>query len=185
MSNAVSALQGASYAGFVEITETGLQGMISLRGDLSDASFAKTVARVTGVKMPGVTGFTASGSTRLGWMSPDALLVLCPYDEAAGLVARLSEALDGSHFLAANMSDARAVFEVKGAGCRNVISKLAPVDMSPERFKEGVLRRSRLAQAPAGIWLDGPDILRVMCFRSQADYVFALLSRAAMPGCEL
>ena len=38
MSNAISALDGKAYAGFVDITEAGLQGMITLRGNLASAA---------------------------------------------------------------------------------------------------------------------------------------------------
>ncbi len=185
MSNAVSALQGASYSGFVEVQELGLQGMITLRGDLSDAGFAAAVTAVTGAAMPGVTSITSAGDMRVGWMSPDELLITCPYAQAEDVTKALSDKLASAHFLAANMSDARAMFAVRGAGCRNVIAKLAPVDMSTDAFAEGHLRRSRLAQAPAAFWLEDATTIRLICFRSVADYVFKLLSRAAMPGSEV
>ncbi|HHI70817.1 MAG TPA: sarcosine oxidase subunit gamma, partial [Rhodobacteraceae bacterium] len=43
MSNAVSALRGVSSAGYVDVREMGLQGMITLRGDLSMGKIAKAV----------------------------------------------------------------------------------------------------------------------------------------------
>lgn len=185
MSNAVSALQGASYTGYVQIEEIGLRGMITLRGDLEDGALGQIVEATTGAKMPGVTATTVGGSNRLGWLSPDELLILCPYADAAGLAKNLASNLIGKHCLAVDMSDARAVFDVKGAGCREVIAKLAPLDMSPAGFAEGDLRRSRLAQVPAAFWLEDATTIRAICFRSQAEYVFSALSRAAMPGSQL
>jgi len=185
MSNAVSALQGASYTGFVDVAEQGLRGMITLRGDLSAAPVKKAVKALTGLGLPATRGCTLSDSHGVAWMSPDELLILCPYADAVAGVAELSSALAGQHFLAANMSDARAVFAISGEGARDVIAKLAPVDMAQSAFQAGEIRRSRLAQVPAAFWLRDAETIEVMCFRSQADYVFELLKRAAMPGSEL
>lgn len=184
MSNAVSALDGASYEGYVRVTEQGLRGMITLRGDLSSAKLKAVVAKLTGVKPPAVTGCSFSGAYGVAWMSPDELLILCPYDAAEAGVAQLSKALKGQHFLAANVSDARAVFRIAGAGTREVLAKLAPVDMSRNAFQPGQLRRTRIAQAPAAFWMTEDGAAEVICFRSQAEYVFELFKRAAMPGAE-
>jgi sarcosine oxidase subunit gamma len=184
MSNAVSALQGEAYAGFATITEQGLRGMITLRGDLASAPLKKAVKALTGLGVPSTRGCVLSDSHGVAWMSPDELLILCPYAKAEAGVAELSKALAGQHFLAANMSDARAVFAISGEGARDVIAKLAPVDMALDAFTAGEIRRTRLAQAPAAFWLRDAETIEVMCFRSQAEYVFELLKRAAQPGTE-
>lgn len=50
MSNVVSALNGASFtAGIATITEIGVQGMITLRGDLSSVALQKVAKSVTGL----------------------------------------------------------------------------------------------------------------------------------------
>jgi len=77
---------------------------------------------------------------------------------------------------------ARAVFRISGDKAREVICKLAPVDMSPKAFPAGHFRRTRLAQTPAAFWMPDAQTVELICFRSVADYVFGLLSRAAMPG---
>ncbi len=184
MSNAVSALQGEAHTGFATITEQGLRGMITLRGDLSAAPMKKAVKALTGSGVPQMRGCVLSDSHGVAWMSPDELLILCPYTHAEAAVAELSKALAGQHFLAANMSDARAVFAITGSAARQVVAKLAPVDMAQSAFSEGEIRRTRLAQAPAAFWLRDAEMIEVMCFRSQAEYVFELLKRAAQPGSE-
>ena len=185
MSNAVSALQGASYTGYVTVKEQGLQGMITLRGSLDDKALRSAVKKLTGLDVPGVTGCAFEGGYGVAWMSPDELMILCPYAEAPEAVAKLSDALKGTHHLVANLSDARAVFHVIGAQAREVIAKLAPVDMSPDAFPEGHARRTRLAQVPAAFWMRGEDTVELICFRSQAKYVYDLLGRAALPGSEI
>ncbi len=185
MSEAVSALAGARYEGFARIEEAGLRGMVTVRGDLGAAKFKKAVSKVAGVKFPGKRGAVIDGEKGLCWMSPDELLLLCPYEAVGEAVAGLEKALKGTHFLAADVSDARAVFRVSGVDAREVIAKLTPADVSPEGLQPGECRRTRLAQVPAAFWMLDEATFEVICFRSVAQYVFDLLTSAAMPGSEV
>lgn len=184
MSEAVSALQGAFAKGAVSVAEIGPQGMITLRGDLSDAKLAAAVQQVTGAEMPGQRKITHAGACAVAWMSPDELLILLPYGDVAAAIAALNAALAGSHFLAVNVSDARALFRVTGAPAhvREVIAKLAPADLSPEAFAPGDIRRTRLAQVAAAFWLTEEGEARIVCFRSVARYAFDLLKTSAAAG---
>ena len=182
MSNPVSALEGASFDGIAKVEEMGLRGMITLRGDLAAAKFKKAAVNAAGTDMPGQREVKLSGQSALAWMSPDELLLMVPYDKVENTLAGVDKAQKGQHFLAANVSDARAVFHVSGAGAREVIAKLAPVDMSPEAFGPGQIRRTRMAQVPAAFWVDEKGVITVICFRSVAQYVFDLLKGAAAPG---
>ena len=185
MSKAVSPLNGKAHVGSVTITEQGLRGMITLRGDLSSPELQKVAIEVSGQKCPDQGHCNAVGDTGLAWMSPDEMLVMVPYDEVTQSVERIDAALAGSHFLAANVSDARAVIRLEGEGVREVISKLAPVDMSADAFKPGQFRRTRLAQIAAAFWLRDETTVDLICFRSVADYAFDVLCRAAIPGTEV
>ncbi len=185
MSEPISALNHASYDGIAKVVETGLQGMITLRGDLSDKVVIKAVTEATGQKMPGQRQANVNGESGLCWMSPDELLVLVPYAEVNDKLAAINNALGGVHALAVNVSDARAVFRVSGDNAREVIAKLSPVDLSPEAFQPGQIRRSRLAQVAGAFWMDDAETFRVVCFRSAADYAFKLLKVAAQPGSEV
>ncbi|WP_170472877.1 sarcosine oxidase subunit gamma [Ruegeria arenilitoris] len=185
MSEPISALNHASYDGIAKVEESGLQGMITVRGNLSDKVLAKAVKDATGQKVPGQREAFVEGDTGVCWMSPDELLVLVPYAELNAKLAAMTDALSGVHALAVNVSDARAVFRVSGNSAREVLAKLAPVDLSPEAFQPGQIRRSRLAQVAAAFWMDDTDTFRVVCFRSAAEYVFELLKVAAQPGSEV
>lgn len=185
MSEPISALNHASYDGIARIEECGLQGMITLRGDLSDKVVIKAVKDATGQKMPGQREAFVDGETGVCWMSPDELLVLVPYAEVEAKLAAMQDALSGVHALAVNVSDARAVFRVSGATAREVLGKVAPVDFSSDAFQPGQIRRTRLAQVAGAFWMDDAESFRVVCFRSVADYVFKLLKVAAQPGSEV
>jgi len=179
MSNVVSALNGQKVVGATTVAEQGLRGMITLRGDLSAARLKKACKAVTGAEMPGKRGVSIKGESGIAWMSPDELLLLVPHSEADAIVAKIDAALKGTHFLAVNVSDARAMISVQGAGAREVLARVCPADLRAKSLGAGEMRRTRLAQVPAAIWTqDGTDF-NVICFRSVAGYVFDLLANAA------
>jgi sarcosine oxidase subunit gamma len=182
MSEAISALNGKVAAGEVTVREAGLRGMIILRGDLSDKKLRRVCTALTGAKVPQQGQANSEGDKGLCWMSPDELLVLVPYAEATQAVTTIEAALSGTHFLAENVSDARAVIFVEGGFCREVIAKLAPVDLHPESFKPGDFRRTRLGQVAAAFWMLDEDTFEVICFRSVAAYTFDLLAASAKAG---
>lgn len=187
MSEAVSAVQGASASGFVDVAEAGLAGMVTIRGDLGDADFAHGVGSVTHCGLPDKREIAAGENEQLLWMSPDELLLVCAHDEAEARVQALSAALSGLHHLVVNVSDARAVFRVSGAGSavREVLAKLTPADMRSSTLAVGEVRRTRMAQVPAAIWFDSEEKATVVCFRSVGSYVFGLLAAASKPGSEV
>lgn len=186
MSDPVSALNNAAdTSGLVSVKEIGPLGMLTLRGDLSDKAFAKAVASGAALVMPEVRQVVAKDATALAWMTPDELLLICDYKEVQARKDALSGALTKQHALVANVSDARAVFEVQGDAVRDVIAKLAPVDMHPDHFKPGMFRRTRFAQVPAAFWLLDDTTARIICFRSVARYMFDILNMAGQSGSEV
>lgn len=186
MSDAVTALGGVTWSdGIAAVAEAPLQGMITVRGDLENSDLIKAVTGVANVELPGPGAANCSDGHGLCWMSPDELLLLCPYGEVATHIITLREALEKMHALAVDVSDARACFHLTGRNVREVLAKLAPVDLSPDAFTPGMFRRTRLAQVPAAFWLHDAETFQIVCFRSAAAYVFDLLKVAAQPGSEV
>jgi sarcosine oxidase subunit gamma len=186
MSNTLSALNGATYAdGIAQVREIGLQGMLTLRGDLASAAIKSAATGAAGVDMPAPNHANCKENNGICWMSPDELLVLCPHDTVADTLAQMNTRLAKAFALCVDVSDARAVFELSGPNAREVLAKLVPVDLSPAGFTEGMFRRSRMAQIPAAFWLHAPDTFRIITFRSNAQYAFDLLKVAAQPGSEV
>jgi len=183
MSEARSALPGATFEGIAKVAEAGLKGMVTFRGDLGNAKIKSAIKAVTGAAVPKQRAVTTAGGKGVAWMSPDELLLMVPHAEADATVEALAKALKGQHFMAENVSDARAVFTVTGAHAREVIGKLAPVDMS--RFEAGEIRRTRIAQVAAAFWMAEDGTITVVCFRSGAEYMFGTLSVAAQAGSEV
>jgi|SRR6056297_130569 len=187
MSDAVSALEGAREDGFATVEELGLKGMITLRGGLDTPEVGAAVDAAVNLAVPGrgEVLIADGGDHAVAWMSPDELLLVMSYEEAEASLAGMRDALQDQHALVVNVSDARAVFQVSGAGCREVIAKLCPVDMSPGAFGPGQFRRTRMAQVPAAFWMPDEQTVQVVCFRSVAVYVFDLLRGASASGGEV
>lgn len=144
-------------------------GMVTLRGDIP------TLAKAAGIKAPEQRMIERSDNSKaLMWMSPDELLLVC--EDASTQATALGIALERAFATVADVSDARAVFEVEGEGAEGVITKLMPVDFAALAPNE--LRRSRLAQIPAALWREG-SAWRIACFRSVADYAHTALQNAA------
>ncbi|KIN64114.1 Sarcosine oxidase, gamma subunit family [Sulfitobacter noctilucicola] len=186
MSDPVTALKGAKNTdGFASVTEIGPLGMITLRGDLSAKPLIKAAVAASGVTMPEQGHCATEGEQGMAWMSPDELLIMCPYAEVGDRLSELQGKLAKHHALAVNVSDARAVFRLRSTQVRDVIAKLAPVDMHPDVFTSGTFRRTRFAQIPAAFWLPEPDVAQIICFRSVARYMYDLLNIAAQEGSEV
>lgn len=183
MSKAVSALGGVSHSGFVDVAEAGLRGMITVRGDLASARMRKALKAATGTAVPAARRIELNGDKGAAWMSPDELLILVPYADAAATAAALEQALAGEHHLVADVSDARAVFTIRGAKAPEALMKLCPVDF--ETLAEGEVRRTRAAQVAAAFWKSGADEVTLVSFRSVAGYVMGLLDTASRSGAEL
>ena len=182
MSNSVSALQGKVAAGEVTVREGGLRGMITIRGDLSQVKLQNICKKISGVAFPKMGKANIAGDSGLAWMSTDEVLLLVPHSAAAAAIDQIAKAMKGLHYLAEIVSDARALITVEGDFAREVIAKLAPVDLHADVFKVGDFRRTRLGQVAAAFWLREDDTIDVICFRSVADYTFDLLAASAKSG---
>lgn len=186
----ISALAGAARrAGLaVSVEEGGLQGMATIRGDLSDPAIMDSVTAIAGVALPAPRRIERAGDRALAWMAPDELLLLAPYAATPGLAAALSARFGDRFALAETVSDARALFRLTGEGAREVIAKGAPVDLARGAFGPGDLRRSHLGQVAVAFWQSArtPETFELVCFRSVAAYVFDWLCASAteesLPG---
>lgn len=154
-------------------------GMLSLRADLSDPAIGAAVA-ACGLTLPERRQIRTSDAGRMAWMSPDEALILCETSATPALIAALGAALDDTHHLLAEVSDARARFAIEGSGARLVLAKLCPVDLAPGQMEPGQIRRTRLAQIAAAFWMTGPERFELVCFSSVAGYAARALTGAAL-----
>jgi sarcosine oxidase subunit gamma len=179
-------LSGALFDGAIRVAEAPITGMVTIRGDLGDDGVRQAVTATTGIAIPGQRRILTKGAHGLAWMSPDELLLMLPNRDAPGMVDRLTAALAGQHHLVADVSAARAMFDLTGAGWREVLAKGAPVDLAAVAFKPGDFRRTRLGQVAVAFWATDDSTAHLICFRSVAGFVFDWLTVAAaehsLPG---
>ncbi|WP_050526411.1 sarcosine oxidase subunit gamma [Pseudorhodobacter aquimaris] len=181
MHDLVSALGGKTFEGFAKIREIGPLGMISLRCDLRQKPLAAALKKL-GLSVPAARRIVQKGGRSVGWMSPDELLVILPYADVGSTLETLRNALAVIHFLAEDVSDARAVFRIEGEKAEQILSKLCPVDLAG--LEPGELRRTRAAQVAVAFWVEDGGYTLVS-FRSVASYVMGLLTHSATKGSEI
>lgn len=179
MSDTATPSGDASAAGIAGVQEVGPLGMIMLRFKNGFEDIDSIVKNAIDCELPGRRLMQRSGHRAVAWMSPDEYLLILPREEVDATLAALSVALAGHHHLAADVSDARAMFRVTGPASREVIARLAPVDL--ERMMPAEVRRTRLAQVAAAIWAEEGGY-SVVTFRSVAAYASDLLANAAATG---
>lgn len=148
------------------------QGMITVRCDF---------ANLTGISVPE----TRKIADDIAWMSPDELLVIVPKNEIPATIVKLEKTLASHHHLIADVSDARALFRLSGPNAREVLAKGAPVDMSPEAFRPGDIRRTRIGQVAAAFWMIDETTLHIVCFTSVSGYLEEWLQNACRPEATL
>jgi len=183
MSEAVSALPHAQNSGIVDLSDAGLTGMITLRGDLASAPVSAAVQVATGAAVPACRRLSVGDTGKVAWMSPDELFLIVPYAEVTARIAAMQDAFGDAFATAADVSDARAMIRVKGPQARDVLAKVCPVDFA--NFAVGEVRRTRAAQVAAAIWREDDDTWSVICFRSVAVYMWDMLQTLSQPGGEV
>ncbi len=169
----------------IAIEETGLRGMITLRGDLSSDALQAAVDEAVGLSIPSPLSMIANESDRAVWMSPDELLLFCDYADVNAAVARVSEQLFGAHHMALNVSDARAVIRLTGKRVGEVLAKGAPCDCSDHGFPVGMARRTHLAGLAVAFWRLEQDVWEIVALRSYAHHLMTWLETASVTGSEV
>ena len=154
------------------------RGMIMLRGPLNREEFADAAAEAFGTAIPKTGRIVQSKGSELAWMSPDELLGFLPAEDLPGTMAALKKALAGQHHLLADVSSLRSEFEIEGA-VRDILAKGTPADLSHAAFSVGQFRRSRIGQLQAAFWLTGDCRARVICRRSEEEFMRDWLTAAA------
>ena len=164
--------------GFVTVARVEGPAMITLRG--APAVLGPVLAEILGLGWPAVRGVAQAGAARLLWMSPDEALLLVARTDAAGIVARLHARLGDAFATVVDVSDARAMFTLTGAGWRDALAKLCPVDFA--ELSVGQVRRTRAGQVAVALWPLAETEVALVCFASVAEYMFGVLENAVRAG---
>ena len=179
----VTAGQNFSIA-FAEIVG---RAMIDLRIQPADQSARDAVHQVLGFGLPD----TPRSSSRMGenatlWLSIDQFLIITPLDEREKLINALSTELSDRAVSITDVSDARAVVRLSGAGAGDIIKKGTQADIDTSNPSVGAVSRLPLADIPAVIHRvqSGAEIIDLYVDRSYAESAWAWLERAARKNTE-
>jgi sarcosine oxidase subunit gamma len=176
MSDPVAPLMNATFSGTATVREIGPLGMVTLRAKPGTAGLAEAIAAASGTGLPGERQILGQGDRWSAWMSPDEYLLVLPRAGVPAALDAIAGAFGQGHHLAVDVSDARSVFRIEGAGADETIARLCPVDIA--RLPEGEMRRTRAAQVACALWRNEGGIT-LIAFRSVARYVFDILANAA------
>ncbi len=167
----------------VAIAEAPLRGMISLKTDLAHPDVHTAMMNAVGLKAPSQRKALFDGERSVLWMAPDELLIMTPLAEVASRIALIDQTLAANPRLIVDVSDARAIFRLTGAGAREVLAKGAPIDLHPESFRIGDLRRTRFSTVAAAIYqvAAAPETFEMICFRSYAPAMWRWLAASSAP----
>ena len=183
--SSITALNGASHNGIIKIKDTGLLGMITLRGDLKSNVLAKALKLELGMIIPEQRQITSTSKGSIAWMSPDELLIIIDYKNVSKTISNLNSSLSGTHNLVVDVSDARSVFSLNGGAVRDVLSKGSPADLSVDALPIGEVRRTRIAQLAVAFWFTDELNCQLICFRSVGGYIMEWLKNASEDGSEV
>ena len=88
--------------------------------------------------------------------------------EVALLMGPAPDASLAAHAALTDQSDAWIVVRLEGAGARDVLARLTPIDLRDSVFKRGHTARTELAHMMASLTRVGPQAWQIMVFRSFA-----------------
>ena len=151
-----------------EVREIDGLSLTVLRG--SGAAFHAAAAGVLGFDLPETPNTAAAGQGL--WLGLDEWLVVSDAD----VTGVLEEALEGQHCAIVDVSDARAVLELSGAGVIDVLASGCRLDL--ESLRPGACAQTALARAHALLEPREDGVWRLFVSRSFAAYMQAWIEDA-------
>ena len=153
-------------------------GQVNLRGDGADTGFRQAAEAILGVGLPETGRAALADPVTVLWLGPDEWLVVT--DDGDALVGSLRQALTGLDAAVTDVSDARAVIRLSGAGARDVLAKGCTLDLHRRVFGPGQVAQSTLAKADVILHQVAGDDLAfdIHVGRSFAEYLWLWIEDA-------
>lgn len=126
-------------------------------------------------------------TVEFSWLAPDEWLVTGGEAEVLAIIGRA--AMFGDSCLATNLSHARAVFRLSGAGARDRLAAVTPLDVSAGAMAVGGVARAPLSDT--GMFIarlpdsEGQPVFRIVVDQTMATYAVRMLRGPALtPGAD-
>lgn len=120
-----------------------------------EAAVSKALQEAAGAAFPAPNRATGKAGARIVWTGPGQALVLGPAVAPEGAAIT-------------DQSDAWAHLVLEGQGARDVLARLAPVDLREGVFRRGHAARTLLFHMTATLIRTGTDRWEILVFRSMA-----------------
>ena len=139
---------------------------------------AAAVGTALGLTLPGKPKTSTVTDTLAAlWLGPEDWL-LVGETPASELIAAVEGSGTALHS-AVDVTDRYVGIRIEGPAAQAVLSSSCPQDLRLQSFPVGAVSRTIFAKADMVIWRRGETEFEVLCVRSFADYVWALLAEAA------
>ena len=169
----------------LRLVEASAVGKINLRGDPSDAAWLAAVRAAVDIDLPQAPN-TSNETLSLSvlWLAPDEWMLVCAGGSEGDVVASLEGAVAEFHASVVDVTDARTVFRLSGAGARNLLAKGCALDFHPRAFGLGDVAQTMLAKAAVILHQTTDDadeagpVFDIYVPRSFADYLWSWLTDA-------
>ena len=143
-----------------------MTGVAAYRG--KEKSLSAALKKAHGMAAPGPNRALGKAGARAIWFGHGMILLQGP---------KAAKAL-GKHAALTDQSDGWAVVRLEGAGARDVLARLTPVDLRDSVFRRGHTARTELAHMMASITRIGAQSWQIMVFRGFAETLVHDLRRA-------
>ncbi|MCW1955461.1 MAG: sarcosine oxidase subunit gamma [Roseobacter sp.] len=123
-----------------------------------EAALAKALSAAHGLSWPAAGATSANGAARLVWFGRNAAILVGV--QAAAKLAK--------HAALTDQSDAWSCVVLEGAGARDVLARLTPVDLRDGAFPLGATARTEVFHMACSITRLEAESWQIMGFRSMA-----------------
>ncbi len=121
-------------------------------------ALASAFKQAHGIAWPGPGRISGREGCRALWFGHSHVLLMGPVPDATLC----------QHAAMVDQSDAWGVVRIEGAGVRDALARLTPLDLRETQFKRGHTARSEIADMPASVTRIGAQSYQVMVFRAMA-----------------
>lgn len=156
----------------VRLAEAAGLGQLDLRLMPEEPGAITAAAAVIGVEPPTEPGrVAAGGDIEALWLGPDQWLVLGPADACRRIAVELERSLADRHAAVTDVTDARAILDLTGAGAAAVLAKGCALDLDARGFAPARVVQTLLARVPVVLQRRAPDAWRILVRPSYAEHL--------------
>ncbi len=158
-------------------------GLVDVKGDPADGTFARAVESVLGIPPPSAPGAVAAGDrASLLWLAPGHWLAVVDREREERAAAALEAAFAPTHASATRVGDQYAAIGISGTAAGEVLAAGCALDLDPGGFPPGRVAGTLLARVRVVLWCVDEADFTLLFERSFAEFVWRWLEDAATGG---